>query len=380
MTTLIQTQTALAVLSALSAADEDHPDVSLGILSGQLNLSPENDGWAQLLPAGHFSAVDGRPYDVPGGQWYLDGEIAARLINQVRGLANDRLIDYEHQTLKAEENGQPAIASGWFNADEMQWREGDGLYIKPRWTDKARGHIQSDEYRYLSAVFPYDKRTGAPVALKMAALVNYPGLDGLQQVSALRGQFQNHKHKENAMDQWLIDLLAKIGIDVSDDKVSDEQGQAALSAVVALVSKAATADTLSDEVAALKANTKGEGVDLSQYVPKKMYDDAVVEIASLKGENSQQSMDQLIKGALDEGRAFKREEDYLKQFGVQQGVAALKRMLESRAPIAALKGKQTATLQDPEKPKEQDLNAAELAVLKATGISKDEFLKQRDSE
>ena len=377
MTTFNLSSIALAVLSAQEPED---PNVELGILSGVIDLAAEHNGWAQLLPAGHFSAVDGRPHDAPGGQWYLDAEIAERLINQVRGLANDRLIDYEHQTLKADDNGQPAIASGWFNADEMEWREGDGLYIKPRWTDKARAHIQADEYRYLSAVFPYDKRTGAPVALKMAALVNYPGLDGLQQVSALRGQFQNNNPKETAMDEWLKKLLAKIGVDVSEDNVSDEQGQAALSAVESLVTKAATADRLTDEVAVLKANTKNDGVDLSQYVPKKMYDDAVVEIASLKGENGQHSMDQLIKDAMDEGRAFKREEGYLKQFGAQQGVAALKSMLDSRAPIAALGGKQTDGLTDPKENKDKTLNADELAVLKATGISKDEFLKMRDSE
>ena len=369
-------------LAILSQQEQDDPSVGLGILSAELNFSPESDGWAQLLPAGHFSAVDGRPFDVAGGQWFLDGTIAEQLINQVRGLTNDRLIDYEHQTLMAEENGQPAIASGWFNADEMEWREGDGLYIKPRWTDKAKEHIQADEYRFLSAVFPYDKKTGAPVALKMAALVNYPGLDGLKQVSALKGAFENNSNQseENAMEQWLKDLLASIGIEVTEDKVSDEQGQAALSAVKALNTKAEKSDELTDEVAALKANTKTGEVDLSQYVPKAMYDASVVEIASLKGENSQHSVDQMIKDAMDEGRAFKREEDYLKSFGKQQGEAALKAMLESRAPIAALKGKQTDELPDPNKGGDKDLTEEELAVLKATGASKEEYLKARDSE
>ncbi|EPW0686070.1 phage protease, partial [Salmonella enterica subsp. enterica serovar Montevideo] len=30
-------------------------------------LSIDDDGWCQLLPAGHFSARDGRPFDVTGG-------------------------------------------------------------------------------------------------------------------------------------------------------------------------------------------------------------------------------------------------------------------------------------------------------------------------
>lgn len=31
-------------------------------------LSIDDDGWCQLLPAGHFSARDGRPFDVTDGQ------------------------------------------------------------------------------------------------------------------------------------------------------------------------------------------------------------------------------------------------------------------------------------------------------------------------
>ncbi len=235
---------ALAILS-----QSPSPATGLGVLSGRIKLSSA-DGWAQLLPAGAFSAVDGRPDEVPGGQWFLDGATALKLINQVRGLTNDRLIDYEHQTLNATDNGQPAIAAGWFNAYEMQWRDGDGLYIKPRWTEKARAHIKADEYRYLSAVFNYNKQTGTPTSIEMAALTNYPGLDGLHPVSALTGQLNP---KENAMDEWLKKLLARIGVEVTDDKVTDERGQAALSAVESLIAKADSAKTLSAEVAALKA-------------------------------------------------------------------------------------------------------------------------------
>ena len=385
MDTFALSNISIAVLSQLSGQENEDPNIGLGILSGTLDMSPEANGWCQLLPAGYFSAPDGRPRDVVGGKWFLDGANAERLIHQIRELKNDRLIDYEHQTLNAEENGQPAPAAGWWNAMEMEWRDGEGLYVKPRWTDKAREFIRNDEYRWLSAVFPYDKTTGIPIAINMAGLVNFPGLDGLETVSALKGhsqpkQQQTTQPKETAMDQWLKDLLASLGIEVDDDKVNAEQGAAVLSAVKALQTRAASVDALTSEVATLKASTKTRDVDLTQYVPKKMYDDAVVEIASLKGENSQHSADQLIKDALDEGRAFKREEDYLREYGKQQGVAALKSMLDSRAPVAALKSKQTDGLTDPKKPKDKDLNSAEQAVLKATGISKEAFLKTRDGE
>ncbi len=121
-------------------------------------------------------------------------------------------------------------------------------------------------------------------------------------------------------------------------------------------------------------------MDLTQYVPKSVYDQAVVEIATLKGENTQHSVDQVIQTAMGEGRAFKREEDYLRQFGQQQGEAALTAMLSQRPAMAALKGKQTDHLVKPGSGKDPDLTAEELAVLKATGLSKADFIKTRDED
>ncbi len=348
----------------------------LGILSARLPASA--DGWAQLLPAGYFQSIDGRPDDVPSGQWFLDGTIAAALISRLSGLKNDRVIDYEHQTLNSERNGQPAIAAGWFGVSEIEWREGDGLYIKPRWTDKARGHIRADEYRYLSAVFSYDKTTGAPQAIQMVALVNYPGLDGLHPVSALKGQaFTIPTNEEPVMEQWIKDLLARLEQPVTET-LDEAQGQAILSAVSDLQARAATVDTLTHQVAALKADSGA--VDLSQYVPKSVYDASLTEIATLKGQHSQQSVAQVIREALDEGRAFAREEAYLTRFGEQQGEAALKAMLEQRPALAALKGQQSSGRPLLPVPGEQQLSQDELAVLKATGISRDAFLKQRDND
>ena len=362
---------ALAILSQPLS-----PATGLGVLTARIDLSAA-DGWAQLLPDGAFSAVDGRPDDVPGGQWFLDGATALKLISQVGCLNNDRLIDYEHQTLNAPDNGQPAISAGWFNAGEMQWRDGDGLYIKPRWTEKARGHIKADEYRYLSAVFTYNKQTGTPTSIEMAALTNYPGLDGLHPVSALTGQINP---KENTMEECLKKLLSRIGIDVTDDKMTDEQSQAALSAVEALIAKADSARILSTEIAALKGASGKETVDLTKYVPKAVYDEAVVEIATLRGENTQHSVDQVIKDAMAEGRAFAREEAYLTGYGRQQGVAALKDMLSQRPAIAALTGKQTDATKHVDKPGKYTLTDDDLAVLKATGISREDFIKSRDED
>ncbi|WP_157772238.1 phage protease [Zobellella denitrificans] len=153
----------------------------LAILTAE--LADSHDGWHQLLPAGRFKARDGRPFDVPGGHWQLDGDIAAGLIARAQALGQDLLIDYEHQTLHAAKNGKPAPAAGWFNGAEIQWREDQGLFIKPRWTERAQGFIERHEYRFLSAVFPYDD-TGRPLELRMAAITNDPGVVGMASLPA----------------------------------------------------------------------------------------------------------------------------------------------------------------------------------------------------
>ena len=144
-----------------------------------------NGIWQQLLPSGYFSAIDGRPKDTSNGQWFLNREHAEKLITQINASVNELVIDYEHQTLNTDQNGQPAPAAGWFKS-EIEWRENSGLWIMPQWTRKAIEHIKQGEYRFLSAVFTYDRSTGAPLTLHSAALVNRPGLDGLQAVELLK--------------------------------------------------------------------------------------------------------------------------------------------------------------------------------------------------
>jgi len=130
----------LAILAAMTSKE-------VGFAALTLNSSLDNDGWCQLLPAGFFSAVDGRPLDVEGGKWFIDATIAQRLIGSAQAAKNDLVLDYEHQTLNADQNGKPAPAAGWFK--DMQWRDGfqhtdgAGLWIKVEWTVAALDHIKT---------------------------------------------------------------------------------------------------------------------------------------------------------------------------------------------------------------------------------------------
>jgi hypothetical protein len=160
----------------------DHSASASAALSFQVDA---NQNRVQLLPAGTFRARDGRPAGVYA--WRIDREIAQRVIERFQAAKNPRVIDYEHQTLNSAENGQPAPAAGWFTG--MEWVDGVGLFaVGVMWTERAKAMIRSNEYRYISPVFRFDKHTGEVLEIINAALTNVPALDGMLEVAAARSE------------------------------------------------------------------------------------------------------------------------------------------------------------------------------------------------
>jgi phage I-like protein len=348
---------------AIAALSSITPE-AVGIASLKLTTKSSSDGWCRLLPSGYFKAVDGRPTDVPGGQWFLDAQSGQALVAQLKAQVNDTVIDYEHQTLLAEENGQPAPASGWFK--DAEWRE-DGLWIKPKWTPKARDFISNEEYQFLSAVFPYDKTTGKPLSIHSAALVNRPGLDGVTAV-ALRSLItpvspKNNTQQESAMDPVLEAALKALGL---DENATPEQVEAA---VQALKDKQAAAE---GEVAALKARTtNGQAPDPAQYVPIAVLKEMQGQIASLSAQSQQNEVAQLIADAKKDGRLLPASEAWARDLG-KTNVAALKEFLGTAPSIAALKGQQAGHEKPPATTAGQ-LTEEEKTVARLTGRTESEF-------
>jgi phage I-like protein len=382
-------------LSAIAVAILNTRPTTQGLAVLDAALNSGGDGWQQLLPQGPFKARDGRPFDVPSGHWQLDKSIATTLINRVRELGQDILIDYDHQTLKTDQNGQPAPAAGWYNADEIEWREGAGLFIKPRWTDRAAALVAAKEYRFLSAVFPYDA-LGRPLELRMTAITNDPGVVGMQALAALSalppktnqpGQLATSSHvaqKEKSMNEHLIALLGKLGIQPgADGQLTAEQGTAALTALDTLQAIAKKAPELEAaltaekaSLAALKAQPGGQ-IDLAKYVPVETYNALVTQVASLSAKVETTDAATLIKDARTQGKVVAAEEEYLTAYATQKGVAALKALLEPRPAIAALAASQTTQVTLPEKKGEAVLSADDKYAADQLGISYEEFAKAK---
>ena len=144
-----------------------------------LSAQPDGRVLLQVTPAQDFTPADGRTMDVPA--WRMNSAIAARVIAAF-STQQPAVIDYEHQTLKAEKNGQPAPAAGWMHA--LRWIEGKGLHALAELTERAKAQIKKGEYRYFSPVIQYSNKTGEVTRLLMGALTNNPAIHGMAAIKA----------------------------------------------------------------------------------------------------------------------------------------------------------------------------------------------------
>lgn len=313
----------------------------------------------RLLPAGHFRPADGRKLDV--STWFIDRQVADQVIARFNARADARVIDYEHQTILTEKNGQPAPAAGWFRA--LEWREGDGLYaVDIQWTDKAAAMIAANEYRYLSPVFAYDKK-GNVLAILHAALTNNPGLDGLTDLSAaLSAHFSTDQpEEENSMNELLKKLLAGLGLQETATEVD------AVSALTALKAQASLVDDLNGQSATLKA----QAPDPAKFVPAETVTALQGQVAALTAQINGDQVERLVQEGMADGRILPPMEGWARDLG-KKGVAELKTYLDNASPVAALNGTQTGGNGGHGR-KEGELDENQMAVCRQMNIDPKEY-------
>ena len=278
----------------------------------------------QLTPAGVFKARDGRPAGLPG--WKMDAAIARRVIERAAARRTPFVIDYEHQTLAADKNGQPAPAAGWFKA--LEWRDGQGLFATDvAWTAKAKAHIEAGEYKFISPVFQFDKTTGDVLQAEMAALTNTPALDGMDAVAALATEFFTRSQEPTQEDQPMkaIALLLGLKEDATEADIS--------AAVVALKAKLTTHET---EIAGLKTETaalKTQSYDPAKHVPVETVNALQVEVAALTARLNDGELEDTVQAALKSGKLLPAMESWARELG-KKDIAALKAYIEKNPVVA----------------------------------------------
>ena len=302
--------------------------------------------WLQLIPAGELDARDGR-------HWTHDDPQGVLAATRERFAGVDLVIDYEHQTDHAENNGQPAPAAGWIR--ELEARAG-ALWGRVEWTPRAAAAIKGREYRYISPTFAYDRNTMQVRTLHRAALTNSPAFDmpalardgggnpvtpeQLAALAAALGLAATAKPDE---------LIAKAKALVAGAlaPVAEALGLAKTATPDEIIAKAkaAAADTLAPVAEALGlaktatsdeilAKAKATAPDPGQYVPRAEFDRIAVRLNTLETERTSQTATAAVDEAVGAGKIAPAQRDWalgLRQVqrrrvrGLRQGCAGHRR-------------------------------------------------------
>ena len=310
----------------------------------------------RILPAGAFKATDGRPgKETADGYWHLTAALAAQVIAQVQGMGTDVLVDYEHQSLLTNKNGQPAPASAWLK--KLEWRAGPpdqaGLWATDvTWTAKAKAAIEAGEYRYLSPVFAYNAE-GQVLRLASVALTNTPALDVLDPLTqrAALGRMQL------ADAAQAPEFLTALPTAQKGDPMTPEQ-------IAALTKERDTSTTqlavLTTQVTALTAERDKANTELAALKAK---------AAEAQAEADKAAHAALLTAALTDGRLTPLQ----KPWAEKQPLAALSEFLDSATAVAAL----TRQAKPGDSGGAAGLSEQELAMCTKMGVKAEDFLKAK---
>ncbi len=292
----------------------------LALLSATLSLSATTaTSEVQLLPVGKFAARDGRPG--PGKTWQIDDATGTRLAADLTALAARTafVIDYDHQTLNAAVNGQPAPAAGW--ATQFEWRSARGLFAtQVQWTEAAQARIEASEYRYVSPVIQFSPTDGRVTGVLMAAITNFPALLGMdplgQALAAQLSAFTESQPKEPSVD-LLAQLMARLGLPAGTTEAE------ALSAVDRLKTEAHAGAT---ELAALSASHATTATTIAALQG---------ELATLTAAAAEREVAEVLTAALSAGKLLPVQRQWATDYG-RKDLAGLKAYVAAAPVVAAL--------------------------------------------
>lgn len=300
----------------------------------------------------------------------MDDAAALDCIKAFAATARKLVIDYEHQTIRAETNGQPAPAAGWIQG--LAWRPEQGLVAQVQWTERAAAMIKAGEYKYISPTFSFDKESGRVAVLHHAGLTNHPALPGLGEVAARRITRQSHETIANDPKETSLINNEKIAQALGLQAAADEV--AILTAIKVMTDKTVSAEKKLEDAERAAAATKAQENTPSQStaVPLEVVKAMQVELATLKAKAIQGEVDGLVAQGLKDGRLPAAMEPWARSLGATD-MEALKGYLNQAQPIVALAGMQTGG-KVPTTTETVNLDAAELAVCAALGADLKEFV------
>jgi phage I-like protein len=287
---------------------------------------------------------------VPDG-WQLDRPAAALIAAAFNARQDAGVIDYEHQTLHATENGKPAPAAGWIG--KLEARE-EGLYAAGvEWTAEAAALISQrpPAYRYISPVFSYDTRDGRVLAIAHAALTNAAGLDGLTDFAHLSALLSPPETTED--QPKMKELLKALGLPETATEAE------AITALAAL--RAAAPDPA--QFVGISTLTAVQG-ELAA---------AQTELAALRAQNHAAIVTAVVKAGEAAGKITPATRQWATELGTKD-IAALKTFIAA-ATCVATPGQTQTSGRAPHPAVHPVLNDIQLAVCRQLGIRAGDFIE-----
>ncbi|WP_336142449.1 phage protease [Acinetobacter sp. 102] len=303
-----------------------------------------------LIPEGIFRGIDGRPTDAP--HWELTPARGRQIAAALNQRSIDLVVDYEHATLKAQESGDPAPASGWLKPAGFQYVDGVGLCSTQfEWTEKAKGYIEAKEYKYTSPVFFYNQ-AGEVLGLHSFALTNTPNLDILPEarLAAAAQNFLSQQSDEDSSMKEFLELMRKC-LGLPETATEQELLTAANSAFAkmdgafgtTLVAGQALSVAI-EKAIEVKTAANSQAPDLTQYVPIAVYQEAIASATAVAANAASKELDDLIVAACSDGRLTGDATINWAKDQAKTNPEFIKKHIESLPKIAALNQKQTTTV------------------------------------
>lgn len=275
-----------------------------------------------MLPAGEFAGRDGRgPYKTA----------AHAVLAAFAAAGKDMAGDYEHQSIKAEQNGKPAPASGWVK--ELQERD-DGIWGRVAWNKRAAGFIAAQEYRFISPVFDHYK-DGTVFRLTGFALVNDPNLfltalnrrEGISSAHIQGGIVDIKDLIERLVRLLNLPTLATPEQVVAElDKLKALVGQPETQAMRQALALPETAG-IGDIIRAAHGRVTAEP-DPAQYVPRAEFDRVAHSLQQLQQQTTDNDVEKSVREAMAAGKVAPASGDWARSYcrrdpaGFAQYVAA----------------------------------------------------------
>lgn len=341
-----------------------------------------------LLPAGE---VRTRPHDSRESWQNADPQA---VVDATRALRLELPIDYEHQSLMAKDNGQPAPAAGWIR--EVFVRDG-AIWGRVEWNERASAMIRSREYRFISPTFAYEKKTRQVMWITGAALVNDPALYmtaiagrqtqqeesdmGLKALAKALGLAETATEAEvlaaakaaHSAVGALVAIAKALGV---DGATTGEALTTALSAQKTGITAIATAAGLAEDatLAAIAEKVKsaaaGSQPDPSAFVPRSEFDRVTARLDEIESTGATDRATAAVDQAVKDGKVAPASREWALGYAKKdpQGFADFVK----GAPAILSNGRVVPANQRPEGG--DTLTADEKAVCRAMGIKEEDYI------